>query len=738
MRVASSPQQILAGLVRWIFPLLLTCGILFWTLKLWKADLNIPLCYAGDGLCAQAWTKDILDEGWYLDNHYLSYPGSMDMEDYPLSDNLSFLQLKLLGLITKSYGAVFNWFYLLTYPLTTMTSYLVFRRFNISYFPSLLGSLLFTFAPYHFARGEPHILLSAYFLVPLEVMLALWIYQGWNSGVGSQESGTGSQPSRAKIVAGIGICLAVGAGAVYYAFFGCFLLLVAGVWGAWYYRRPRLLGLAFLFVIIISLSTLANLCPTFFYNLRHGQNWECVIRYPFQAQYYALRLDNLVLPPPQFRLARYIQPAFTLGWNFGTYLGLLGTGGFIVLLFNSIIPRWSNPGTLMTSLSHMNLASLLLGVTGGCGFLVAMFLAPWIRCYYRLTIFLSFFAIFALVLVLERLQQTYADRPRLKWVFPVSAFGLLFLGMWDQTNKFFIPPFESTAAEFRSDGDFVRQIEARIPGQAVFQLPYAPFPEFAVHEMNCYDHMRGFLHTRNLRWSGGVVRGRACDGWQRQICSQPAPQMLETLALAGFKGLYIDRFGYADRAKELENELKSILDEDAIVSENQRLVFYDLSDYARDLRAGMGSSEWEARQKQALAGLDIYPAWGRGFYHWEGDPAVNWRWCGPKGKMEIRNEASHPQTIQLEMSFDGKGPRPAQLRIHGSLISENFEIVSGKMCTMQKTITVPPGRHAIEFQCDGERITAEGDPREIVFRVINCRMQVLDAAGNERILARQD
>src|SRR5204863_6876774 len=131
----------------------------------------------------------------------------------------------------------------------------------------------------------------------------------------------------------------------------------------------------------------------------------------------------------------------------------------------------------------------------------------------------------------------------------------------------------------------------------------------------------------------------------------------------GFKGIYVDRFGYADRGKELENRLQAILQEDPIISENQRLVFYDLSDFERNLRASLGRSEWQARQKETMAGLDIYLAWGPGFYHWQGTPEENWRWCGPKAKMEIRNMASQPQTIRLEMSFEGKTLRPAQLRV---------------------------------------------------------------------------
>src|SRR5215471_5200326 len=88
-------------LSQWIFPILLSCGILCWVLKLWRADLQVPFAYSADSICIQAWTKNILDEGWYLHNPYLSFPSRMDVEDYPLPDNLHFLALKLLGLLSS-------------------------------------------------------------------------------------------------------------------------------------------------------------------------------------------------------------------------------------------------------------------------------------------------------------------------------------------------------------------------------------------------------------------------------------------------------------------------------------------------------------------------------------------------------------------------------------------------------------------------------------------------------------
>src|SRR5439155_13464000 len=145
--------------------------------------------------------------------------------------------------------------------------------------------------------------------------------------------------------------------------------------------------------------------------------------------------------------------------------------------------------SLITSLAHLNLASFLLGMIGGAGFLLAILLIPLVHCYYRLSIFVSFFAVFAGVLLLEQFRQAYCGKTSMRWIFPVGVLGILLLGIWDQTSKLFVPSYDTTAAEFRSDRDFVHQIETLIPGQAVFQLPYAPFPEYGVQQMICYDHM---------------------------------------------------------------------------------------------------------------------------------------------------------------------------------------------------------------------------------------------------------
>ena len=130
--------------------------------------------------------------------------------------------------------------------------------------------------------------------------------------------------------------------------------------------------------------------------------------------------------------------------------------------------------------------------------------------------------------------------------------------------------------QYWQDGYFIRQIEGSVPSHSmIYQLPYVPFPETPpAHEMKDYDEMRGYLHSGSLRWSYGAMKGRGTDRWLSAIGAQPVDQMLHSVATAGFAGIYIDRYGYADHAAAIESQLKKLLDEEPLVSETGRLSFF--------------------------------------------------------------------------------------------------------------------------------------------------------------------
>src|SRR5580700_9743179 len=171
----------LAEAITFLLSGLLCCVMLIWVLQLWRADLRVPISYGYGGPdltfeCMLA--KDIIDSGWFLHNPRLGAPGEQDLRDYPMPDLVTFLPMKVMSWFTSSWGAIVNLYFFAGFLLATRSALGVFRYFGIARAPSVVASLLFAFAPYHFYRGEWHLHLSAYFVIPLAGMLLLWVMSG--------------------------------------------------------------------------------------------------------------------------------------------------------------------------------------------------------------------------------------------------------------------------------------------------------------------------------------------------------------------------------------------------------------------------------------------------------------------------------------------------------------------------------------------------------------------------------
>jgi phosphoglycerol transferase len=566
---------------------LLSVGIVALVLELWRANLSLPFIHKGDAAFACACVKSIIDNGWYLKNRRLGAPHGMNLCDYPMADNLHFLGIKLLACASSNWAVVLNLYFLLTFPLTTLSALFVFRRFGCGYLASLVGSLLYSFLPFHFLRGEIHLLLASYYLVPLMIMLILEVFldlpvfspQGpaiiWRSWIA---------PSSRLL-----ICLLIASAGVYYAFFGCFLLLVAGC-SCWYYKRTLhpLLKSAGL-IIILSMATAANLLPSIAYHIQRGPNPQSMARHPFHADVFGLKPVQLLLPVTDHRLAllRELKAEYNTAFqplvneNDHSSLGMVGGLGFLLMLgrFSYRRSRTLEPG-LQDAFAILCLACLFLCTIGGLGSLFSLLVSPMIRGYNRISVYIAFFALFTVVLILDRISSGLKASGA-RFVFGLLAFGLLVAGIWDQTTRKFVPHYAWVRNDFSSDEKFVRAVEARLPDNAlVFQLPYASFPEQGpIHQMIDYDHLRGYLHSNKLRWSYGCMKGRVGDNWAKDISSKPIEEMVGSLVHAGFSGIYIDRAGFQDAGMKLESDLSAILHVQPLVSPNRILTFFNLSLY---------------------------------------------------------------------------------------------------------------------------------------------------------------
>src|SRR5262249_50226141 len=158
------------------------------------------------------------------------------------------------------------------------------------------------------------------------------------------------------------------------------------------------------------------------------------------------------------------------------------------------------------------------------------------------------------------------------------------------------------------------------------------------------------------------------DRLHAHIASQPVPESLRMLAVLGFGGVYVDRWACADNGAQLEGELRKLLGGQPIVSRNQRMAFYDMGGFARNIRAASRDAEWAGQQDQIRHGTHL--EWGPGFFGEESTGDERFRWCAAHGEMYINNAADTPQTVSLRLTYWAHDAAPAKLTLGGPLVSQ--------------------------------------------------------------------
>jgi phosphoglycerol transferase len=89
----------------------------------------------------------------------------------------------------------------------------------------------------------------------------------------------------------------------------------------------------------------------------------------------------------------------------------------------------------------------------------------------------------------------------------------------------------------------------------------------------------GYIHSRTLHWSFGVMRGSDAEHWFRRTAQLPPAELVPALAAAGFGAIYLDRYAYPDRAASLEAELAKLLNTPVLESGNKRFAFWSMVEY---------------------------------------------------------------------------------------------------------------------------------------------------------------
>jgi len=584
--------------------IVLTGAVLFFAFDLRHASLHVPFYYStggGDLFFYLPLYKLIAETGWYMENPWLGAPGVMKLYDFPMTETGLMLGVKMLIALFGSPFLAANLYFLMTFVTAAVASLFVLRTFRVGGQVAVAASLLFAFLPYHFWRGPFHPFASTYHAIPLLTMVALWLCGTEPLLFRRDESGRLRWAwSLRRTLPVVVACVLASISGPYYAFFGTFLILAGGVIGL--LRKPavdRVLDALAAAGLVAGLFT-AQLIPNALYAIREGPNPTPFARSSASYYRHSLRVMDLLRPVPGHRvpwLNHSLPPERTksppdLAWLYNetaeaevnSPLGSLGSLGFLILVALGLAapcaPTRSKP--VLGDLGQLNLAVLLLGLNGGFGELIAVYITTMIRCYNRISIFTGFFAIAALALLVSRGQRVLPRTPAtgpawIRWGWLVALWGVTALGLLDQIPPLLTPDHAHDAIAFRSDKEFVAAVERAVPlGSMVFQLPQNSFPEFGRRfKMYDYSHFRGYLHSRQLRWSYGALRGREAEIHGRFALLPPA-KLVDALVAAGFSGVYVNRNGYEAGGQELVRAMLRKVPQEPITNRDGSLLFFRL------------------------------------------------------------------------------------------------------------------------------------------------------------------
>jgi len=639
-------------------------------LRLWEADLGVPFVYTGDGQLFHAMITAALDNGWYLSNPDLGAPLGSEWHDFPVAsgDTLHLLEVHVLSLFSNDPATVLNLFYLLGYALIAVSAFAVFRLLAISTGPAVVCATLYALLPYHFLVGESHPFHTAYWMIPIACFLVLAVLAGRPLFARRETA-----PSRLlafasrSTLATLAACVVVGsAGSNYHALFAAGLVAIAGVIAAireddW--RRPLLSGVIIVAAIVATVGL--NATPTILYEARNGANETVGKRFPAESETASLTLASQLMPSPGHRIEAlaelrrdYYESSPTPEAAAVPGLGLVGAVGLLSLLGHALAAaagavRRSSFWSLHGNAAAVVVASLLIATTGGFSVLIAHLLSPQLRVWARFNVFIAFFSLIAVALLLDLAIKRLGNAARGRVLAGVLLATVLVIGYLDQTSPAYVPTYSETRAEFESDEEFVAAIEADLdPDAAVFQLPYVPFPEWpGVGRSSSFDLFRPYLHSSDLRWSYAAMQERPQD-WQPGLIDDSVALALPGVATAGFAGIVIDRFAYADEGAELETAFSAELEAEPLVSEDGRMSFFDLREYAASLRRAHPPQEIEALRAATLSPVVVEPGPGLARAAPLGSFSPELELTGPSGQITLVNPSAEERSATLEVALD--------------------------------------------------------------------------------------
>ncbi|MGI9577986.1 MAG: hypothetical protein ACR2OH_07295 [Microthrixaceae bacterium] len=492
-----------------------------------------------------SWGGDTLEHAILVDSaNWLGEPGFSQETGAPYGVDWSVapsggerLNIAVISILAGASGSIWsgiNLHMLLAIAATALAAFLVLRWMGTADLLAGAGALAFALgsAVYdHIEQG--HLFLFALYPVPLAVYLALR-WSGWSP---QTDAGAGQGPTRASrstLLVSSGCVLVIGLSSTYYSLFavltiGLLAVLVALRNLDWRRAVPGVLcaGSIVMVVLLSSLGGLLSDAP------RLERRLSDSIRFA---------LDPLRVFLPQ-------RESVTALTNWGASpadaIGLAATVGVLWLsgvLLRNLGRKKGSPDGLLLRLFALLGISLAIGVPGGIGWLIARVGAQELRAWSRISVFITFVGLAALVVLSGRAAFGHARqvRPgeRPSSVAPrfvaLGTVAVLLVALIEQRSL--LPDGRAVAERLSRVEAVVAQMEEVLPaGSDVLVLPAGSY----LNDFGPGQALALPLLGDTLRYSAGSFRGGSGD-WQHTLALEPLATQMQVAAAGGFEAVVID------------------------------------------------------------------------------------------------------------------------------------------------------------------------------------------------------
>ena len=504
----------------------------------------------------------------------LNAPFTANWTDWPSLDELHGLVLLLLANVFGVFGGL-NAVLLLGHLLAAGTFYGVARAGGSARLWSFVGGLAYGLAPFMFAQSPHHSGVQWAWHVPLFTLVWRWV-----------ATDPGIEPWSRRFKEATGIGLLAGLLNIYYTNILCQLtLLGAAIRFLRTRARPALLS-ALAVIGAAAIGFGVSNFDTWTYKAVHGPNGGALVREYRWLEIYGLKIKDLFIPPVTHRSdalrgfgIEHRKQALLNDEDGSPYQGLIGIACLIWLTGTTIVRMAGGREKEVPIEAWWVLWIVVMFTTGGLNAIVGALGFTMFRTGARYSIVILAITLLWAARELTTLQAGVGAHRRgaaatAPWL--VAAAAICGLILWDQVPR---APTAAVTAEIArqvaADREFTEKMEAALPaGAMVFQLPVMEFPESPIPGVPPYDHFRPYLYSKQLRFSFGSHKGRDREKWQQQLQNalvagavpdQEAQQIrfntdnvrraVEELKKLGFAAIYINRNGFPDRGKGLEEAL---------------------------------------------------------------------------------------------------------------------------------------------------------------------------------------